>query len=101
MDNDEKEKVDVTVEVYKGAMPENILSTANIDEFVIGQEEDTPILDLSCRASAKVKVLKTNEKGEPILSIESLSIHSFQLTDMEALTTLKSSLESEEWKYDS
>lgn len=94
MDNDEKEKVDVTVEVYKGAMPENIL--ANIDEFVIGQEEDTPILDLSCRASAKVKVLETNEKGEPIFSIESLSIHSFQLTDTDALTTLKSSLESEE-----
>ena len=94
MDNDEKEKVDVTVEVYKGAMPENIL--ANIDEFVIGQEEDTPILDLSCRASAKVKVLETNDKGEPILSIESLSIQSFQLTDTDALTTLKSSLESEE-----
>lgn len=96
MANDEKEKVDVTLEVHKDAMPENILSTANIDEFVIGQEEDTPILDLSCRTSAKVKVLKTNDKGEPMLSIESLSIHSFQLTDMDALTTLKSSLESEE-----
>lgn len=96
MANDEKEKVDVTLEVHKGAMPENILSTANIDEFVIDQEEDKPILDLSCRASAKVKVLKTNDKGEPIFNIESLSIHSFQLTDMDALTTLKSPSESEE-----
>lgn len=85
MYNDEKEKVDVTVEVYKGAMPENILATANIDEFVIGQEEDTPILNLSCRASAKVKVLETNDKDNPMLRIESLSIHSFQLTDTDTL----------------
>lgn len=95
MDNDEKEKVDVTVEVYKGAMPENILATANIDEFVIGQEEDTPILNLSCRASAKVKVLETNDKDNPMLRIESLSIHSFQLTDTDTLD-IKSLLESEE-----
>lgn len=95
MDNDEKEKVDVTIEVYKGAMPENISTTDNIGELVIGQEESIPILNLSCRASAKVKVLETNDKDNPMLRIESLSTHSFQLTDTDTLD-IKSLLESEE-----
>lgn len=96
MDNDEKEKVDVTVEVYKGAMPKISYLQLILMNLLLVKKEDTPILDLSCRASAKVKVLDTDENGEPIFSIESLSIHSFQLTDTDALTTLKSSLESEE-----
>lgn len=96
MNNDgkDKDKVDVSIEVHKGSIPENILDTANIGEFVIGQDiEDKPILNLSCRAAAKVS--KTNDKNNPMTIVESLSIHSFQLLDTDTLA-IKPSLESEE-----
>lgn len=61
----EKEKVDVTAEVYKNTTLEDILATANTGEFIISQDRDHNILlKVACRASAKV--LETNDKGKPL-----------------------------------
>lgn len=61
----EKEKVDVTTEVYKSTTLEDILAAANTGEFTISQDRDHNILlKVSCRASAKV--LETNAKGKPM-----------------------------------
>ena len=61
----EKEKVDVTTEVYKSTTLEDILAAANTGEFCISQDTDhKTLLKVSCRASAKV--LATNSKGKPM-----------------------------------
>ena len=61
----DKEKVDVTAEVFKSTTLEDILATANTGEFTISQNRDhNDLLKVSCRASAKV--LETNAKGRPL-----------------------------------
>lgn len=61
----EKEKVDVTTEVFKSTTLEDILATANTGEFIISQDRGHNILlKVACRASAKV--LETNDKGKPL-----------------------------------
>lgn len=61
----DKEKVDVTAEVFKSTTLEDILATANTGEFTISQNRDhNDLLKVSCRASAKV--LETNDKGRPL-----------------------------------
>mgnify|MGYP000844425815 FL=1 len=71
----EKEKVDVTTEVYKSTTLEDILAAANTGEFCISQDRDHNILlKVSCCASAKV--LETNEKGKPMFRY-SITIDTF------------------------
>lgn len=61
----DKEKVDVTAEVFKSTTLEDILATANTGEFTISQNRDhNDLLKVSCRASAKV--LETNAKDRPL-----------------------------------
>lgn len=61
----DKEKVDVTAEVFKSTTLEDILATANTGEFTISQNRDhNDLLKVSCRTSAKV--LETNDKGRPL-----------------------------------
>lgn len=61
----DKEKVDVTAEVFKSTTLEDILATANTGEFTISQNRGhNDLLKVSCRASAKV--LETNDKGRPL-----------------------------------
>lgn len=71
----EKEKVDVTKEVFKSTTLEDILAAATTGEFTISQDRDhKTLLKVSCRASAKV--LETNAKGKPMFRY-SITIDTF------------------------